>query len=81
MAICSFKRPFVLQFAASWGVLWGPPLGLATFLENGISAKYRIWPKIWGRHFGKFGVQNLHFVSFGRFWLQNVAFELPNGHL
>ena len=25
MAICSFKRLFVLQFAASWGVLWGPP--------------------------------------------------------
>ena len=38
MAICSIKRLFVLQFAASWGVLWGRPLGLAIFLENGTSA-------------------------------------------
>ena len=26
MAIYSFKRLFVLQFVASWGVLWAPPL-------------------------------------------------------
>ena len=74
MAICSFKRLFVLQFVASWGVLWGPPLGFAIFLENGTSAKKRIWPKIWGRHFGKFGAQNLHFVIFGHFGLQDVHF-------
>ena len=38
MAICSFKRLFVLPFVTSGGVLWGPPLGLANFFENGTSA-------------------------------------------